>query len=282
MMADIGKLNTLKIAKAVEFGVYLDGDVLGEILLPKRYIPAGAQVGDRIEVFLYFDSDDRLIATTERPLARVGDFAYLKVAEVNPVGAFLDWGLPKNLLVPYREQGHPPMREGRSYCVFIYLDAASRRIAASAKLAKFFDPGPAPFVAGQEVDLLIYEATDLGWKAVVENSHPGILYRNEVFRELGPGQRVRGYISKIREDGKIDLRLDPPGYGKVAGLVETIIARLEASGGFLPVTDRSSPEEIADLFGASKKAYKMAVGALYKKRLISIEKAGLRLIAKKE
>jgi predicted RNA-binding protein (virulence factor B family) len=277
MMADIGKLNTLKIAKAVDFGFYLDGGVLGEILLPKRYIPAGAKVGDRIEVFLYFDSDDRLIATTEKPLAMVGDFAFLKVKAVNTVGAFLDWGLPKDLLVPFREQHRPQMREGISYCVFLYLDAASRRIAASAKLNKFFNPPPVPFAVGQEVGLLVYEKTELGYKAIVENSHPGVLYKNEVFREIVLGRHIRGYIHKIREDGKIDLRLDKPGYGKVGYLTEEILKQIAGQGGFLEVTDRSSPEAIAALFGASKKAFKMAVGALYKQRLIIIEKTGLRL-----
>ncbi|MCX6560770.1 MAG: S1-like domain-containing RNA-binding protein [Candidatus Aminicenantes bacterium] len=277
-MADIGKLNTLKIAKAVDFGIYLDGGVLGEILLPKRYIPAGAKVGDRIEVFLYFDSDDRLIATTEKPLAMVGDFAYLKVKAVNAVGAFLDWGLSKDLLVPFREQHRPQMREGHGYCVFLYLDAASRRIAASAKLSKFLNTLPVPFVVGQEVGLLIYEKTELGYKAIVENSHSGVLYKNEVFRDLALGQRIRGYIHKIREDGKIDLRLDKPGYGKVGYLTEAILKQIADHGGFLEVTDRSSPAEIAALFGASKKAFKMAVGALYKQRLITIEANGLRLV----
>ncbi len=259
-------------------GVYLDGGALGEILLPTRYIPAGAAPGDKIEVFLYFDSDDRLIATTEKPLAKVGEFACLKVKAVNQVGAFLDWGLPKDLLVPFREQGRPPLRVGQRSCVFIYLDAASRRIVASAKLGKFLDSAPPPFVADQEVDLLIIEQTDLGYKAIIENSHAGILYRNEVFRELEIGQRIRGYIHKIREDGKVDLRLDRPGYGKVSALTETILAKLVECGGYIEVGDRSSPETIKALFGSSKKAYKMAAGALYKQRRINIEKDGLRLL----
>jgi len=279
VLASVGKSTALRIVKTVSIGVYLDGGALGEILLPGRYVPPRAKPGDEIPVFLYFDSDDRLIATTETPLAQVGDFAWLKVVEVNPVGAFLDWGLPKHLLVPYREQGSPRLRAGRSYCVFIYLDAASRRIAASARLGRFFDDSPAPYVPGQEVGLLICEPTELGWKAVIDNARPGILYRNEVFREVEPGMRCRGYIHKVREDGKIDLRLDPPGYGKVALLAEAILVVLKENGGFLPVGDRSTPEEIGALFGASKKSFKMALGALYREHRIALEPGGIRIIS---
>jgi len=275
-MADIGKFNTLKIVKAVDFGVYLDGGDLGEILLPRRYAPPDAKIGDPIEVFLYFDSDDRLIATTEKPLAQVGDFAFLKVVAVNAVGAFLNWGLMKDLFVPFREQ-RPPMETGQNYVVFIYFDNASRRIVASAKLPKHLSKLPAPFQPGQAVNLLIYEKTDLGYKAIVENSYGGILYKNEVFRDLQPGQRVQGHVRKVREDGKIDLRLDKPGYGNVGDLTEAILSRLKANNGFLEVTDKSSPEVISAMFGTSKNAFKMAVGALYKKRLITIDDFGLTL-----
>lgn len=278
MLASIGKHVVLRIVKTVRMGVYLDGGALGEILLPTRYIPAGAAPGDKIEVFLYFDSDDRLIATTEKPLAKVGEFACLKVKAVNQFGAFLDWGLPKDLLVPFREQGPSPLRVGRRVCVFLYLDAASRRIAASAKLVKFLDDAPPPYAPGQEVDLLIIERTDLGFKAIVENAHAGVLYKNEVFRELEIGQRLRGYIHKIREDGKIDLQLERPGYGRVRLLTDVILAKLRESGGYLEVGDRSSPETIRELFGSSKKAFKMAIGALYKQRRLNIEKDGLRLL----
>jgi len=276
-MAEIGKFNTLRIAKTVDFGVYLNGGDLGEILLPRRYVPAGAKVGDVLEVFLYFDSDDRLIATTEKPLARIGDFAHLEAVAVNAVGAFLNWGLPKDLFVPFSEQ-RPPMKAGKKYVVFIYLDRASRRIVASAKIDKHLSKESAPFKPGQEVDLLIYGKSELGYKAVVENSHGGILYNNEVFRTLQPGDIVKGHIRKVRDDGKIDLRLDKPGFGNVGDLGEKILAALKANDGFLDVTDKSPAELIASLFGTSKNAFKMAVGALYKKRLITIDDFGITLV----
>ncbi len=276
-MAEIGKFNTLTIAKAVDFGVYLDGGELGEILLPRRYVPAGAKISDSVEVFLYFDSDDRLIATTEKPLARVGDFAFLEAVAVNAVGAFLNWGLPKDLLVPFGEQ-RPPMKAGEKYVVFLYFDNASRRIAATAKIDKHLSKLPPHFKPGQVVDLLVYGRTDLGTKAVVDNSHGGILYKNEVFRELQPGDRVKGYIRKVRDDGKIDLRLDKPGYGDVGDLADQILAALKANDGFLEVTDKSPAELIGRLFGTSKNAFKMAVGALYKKRLITLDEFGITLV----
>jgi uncharacterized protein len=279
-MADIGKYNTLKIAKAVDFGVYLDGGDLGEILLPRRYVPEGLKAGDSVEVFLYFDSDDRLIATTEKPLARVGDFAFLEVVAVNATGAFLNWGRPKGLLVPFSEQ-RPPMKAGKKYVVFIYFDNASRRIAATAKIDKHLSKQPAPFKSNQEVDLLIYAQTELGYKAIIDNSHGGILYKNEVFRELRSGDRVAGYIRKVRDDGKIDLRLDKPGYGGVGDLADQILAALKASHGFLEVTDKSSAEVIGRLFGTSKNAFKMAVGALYKKHLITLDAFGITLVDQK-
>jgi hypothetical protein len=277
-MPDIGRYNTLRIVKLREVGAYLDGGDLGEILLPRRYVPKNAQPGEAVEIFLYLDSEDRLIATTERPHAQVGEFACLQAVSVGPVGAFLDWGLPKDLLVPFVEQRRP-MVAGKRYCVHVYLDTASRRIAASAKLDKFLDLTPAPYREGQEVDLLIAGRTDLGYKAVVENAHWGVLYENEVFQPLSPGQRLKGFIKKIREDGKIDLRLDKPGYGKIEELAQAILRALEENEGYLEVNDDSSPQLIAGLFGASKKSFKMAIGALYKKRLITIGPDGIALVS---
>jgi hypothetical protein len=276
-MADIGKYNTLKIVKFTDFGVYLDGAELGEILLPRRYVRADLRVGDRVEIFLYLDSEDRLVATTEKPLALVGEFAHLKVKAVNDVGAFLDWGLSKDLLVPFREQ-RMPMAEGRSYFVFLYLDGASRRIVASARLNKFIDPASPAYAEGQEVDLLIVKRTELGFSAIINNSHWGVIYENEIFQDLSIGQKVKGFVKKVREDQKIDLRLQKSGYGKVLDLNERILQALRDNGGFLEITDHSAPEKIKDRFGTSKKAFKMAVGALYKRRLIALEDKGLRLI----
>lgn len=280
-MPSIGKYNKLVVVKELDFGMYLDGIELGEILLPKRYIPADTKIGDEIEVFLYFDSDDRIIATTEKPHAFVGEFALMRVKTVDKVGAFLDWGLMKDLLVPFREQ-KVDMEVGRSYIVYVYYDRPSNRIAASAKIPQFLDRIPPEYEPGQEVDLLIWQATDLGYKAIIENFHQGVLYANEVFQELSVGQRVKGYVKKIREDNKIDLSLFPIGYAKVEGNTDKIIEYLKKQGGYAPITDKTSPEIIYNLFGISKKTYKSAVGGLYKQGLITIEKEGLRLVEPKK
>jgi uncharacterized protein len=278
-MVEIGKLNKLKVVKEVDFGVYLDGEELGEILLPRRYLPKNCRLDDIVEVFVCLDSEDRIMATTEKPYAMVGQFALLKVASVNPVGVFLDWGLKKDLLVPFREQKQK-MEEGRSYIVFLYVDDETRRIAASAKLDKFLGKLPVDLQEGQEVDLLICNKTDIGYKAIVNNTYWGVLYQNEVFQTLKKGQSIKGFIKKIREDKKIDLCLYKPGYEKVDELSGKILAYLKKQGGFISVTDKSSPEIIYGLFGISKKTYKQAIGALYKKRLILFEDKGIRLIEK--
>lgn len=278
-MAEIGKLNELRVVKELDFGIYLDGGDLGEILMPKRYVPEGCKVDDMLEVFIYLDSEDRIIATTEKPYAMVDDFAILKVVAVNSAGAFLDWGLPKDLLVPFSEQ-RPVMKEGESYVVRIYLDLKTSRLAASSKLDKFLQNKPGSFQQGQEVELLLCDRTDLGWKAIVDNMSWGVLYENEIFQEVKKGQKIKGFIKKIRDDGKIDLCLQKPGYEKVDDISEMIITALKAQGGFIPVTDKSSPEIIQKLFGISKKTYKKAIGAIYKKKLITIEKDGIKLINK--
>jgi len=275
-MAEIGKLNSLQVVKELEFGVYLDGNDLGEILLPVRYVPEGVKTGDTVEVFIFLDSEDRIIATTQRPYATVGQFALLKVVSTGSAGAFLDWGLPKDLLVPFREQKQK-MEQDRSYIVFVYLDTKSSRIAASSRIERFLDKHPPGFKPGQEVSLLIYEQTDIGYKAVINNSHQGVLYKNEVFQPLAIGQTVKGYIKKVRDDSKIDLTLDKPGYEKIEDLSERILDELRRQGGFITVTDKSAPEIMYELFGMSKKTYKKAVGALYRKRLVTIEPDGIRL-----
>jgi hypothetical protein len=277
-MAEIGVLNNLRVVKEVDFGVYLDGGEHGEILLPRRYIPENCKVDDCVRVFIYPDSEDRLIATTEKPYAMAGDFALLKVVAVNSVGAFLDWGLPKDLLVPFSEQS-PIMEKGKSYIVRVYVDK-SNRIAGSARLDRYLDNDTGNFHANQEVELLICNQTDIGYKAIVNGTHWGVLYYNEVFQSLKRGQKTKGYIKKVRDDNKIDLCLQKPGYEKVDDITETILGVLKEQGGFISVTDKSPPEVIYKLFGVSKKTYKKAIGAIYRKRLITIENNGIKLISK--
>jgi len=278
-MAEIGVFNNLRVIKEVDFGVYLDGGEHEEILLPRRYVPENCKVDDNIRVFIYLDSEDRFIATTETPYAMVGDFALLKVVAVESVGAFLDWGLLKDLLVPYSEQSST-MEIGKSYIVRIYVDKQSNRIAATTRLDRYLDNEPGDFHAGQEVELLICNQTDIGYKAIINDTHWGVLYSNEVFQPLESGQKTKGYIKKVRDDKKIDLSLHRPGYERVDDITDTIINALKEQGGFISVTDKSSPETIYKLFGVSKKTYKKAIGAIYKKKLITIEDDGIKLISK--
>ncbi|OPZ95683.1 MAG: hypothetical protein BWY72_02008 [Bacteroidetes bacterium ADurb.Bin416] len=274
-MAILGKINPLKVVKQVDFGLYLDGGSDGEILLPKRYVPEGVEIGDTLPVFIYNDSEDRIIATTEKPLALVGEFAFLEVVEVSGPGAFLEWGLMKQLFVPFREQ-REPMVVGRSYPVFVYVDFESHRITASSKLARFIDTSRPELNDGDEVDLMVYQRTDLGWKAIVNQQYSGVLYENEVFQPLSIGQTLKGYIKQVRPDDKIDLMLQKPGFEKVDDFSKELYERLKGAGGFLAVTDKSPSELIYNLFGVSKKTFKKAVGDLYKKRLIVLEETGIR------
>lgn len=276
-MIQIGIYNFLTVIKEVDFGVYLEGGKFGEILLPGRYVPKDCKVDDIIKVFLYKDSEDRIIATTEKPYAKVGEFAFLKVVAVTEIGAFLDWGLLKDLFVPFREQKEKQMQEGKLYIVRIYLDEKTERITASAKLGKFLDKEPACYKEAEEVDLIICSKNDLGYKAIINDSHMGQIYKNEVFIPLDIGQKTRGYIKKIRDDGKIDLCLQKEGYEKIDGIAGNILEKLKDSGGFIALTDKSAPEFIYSMFGISKKTYKKSVGALLKKRLITINDNGIRL-----
>ncbi len=278
-MVEIGKLNTLPILRTTEFGLFLDGGELGDILLPKRYVPQTWEVGGSIEVFIMLDSEDRLTATTQKPYAMVDEFAYLRVVAVTGIGAFLDWGLPKDLLVPFREQ-KIKMSEGQSYMVRIYLDHASQRIAASSKLDKFLDKTDVKFEASEKVNLLICAQTDLGHKAIINGTHWGMIFHNEAFQPLNRGQHIEGFIKQVRDDGKIDLCLQKPGYEKVTDLTEIILQYLKKQGGFMPITGKSSPEEIYKQFGVSKKTYKQAIGALYKKRRIEFTDNGTKLVGK--
>ncbi|MBN2744243.1 MAG: GntR family transcriptional regulator [Marinilabiliaceae bacterium] len=276
-MAEIGKYNTLKIVKEVDFGVYLDGGTHGEILMPAKYVPAGCQPGDEVTVFVYTDSEDRPICTTETPLATVGEFALLRVKSVTSIGAFLNWGLLKDLFVPFNEQ-KAKMREGGKYLVYVYLDDESGRVVASAKIEKFLDNVIPTYEINQEVSLMVIGETDLGYTAIVNNLHTGLLYASEVFEYLEPGQRITGYVKKVREDEKIDLILHKPGYEKIDKISSDILDVIRKNGGFIPVNDKSDAEMIYDTFGISKKSFKKAIGALYKQRLIVIEAEGVRLV----
>ena len=276
-MLTIGQTYTLDVVKAVEFGFYLDAKNLGEILLPVRYAPQDLVEGDAIDVFLYMDSEDRYVATTLQPKVSIDQFAYLKVVDVNKVGAFLDWGLTKDLFVPFAEQ-HRPMEVDHSYLVYVYLDRVHQRITASSKIDKFLDDEkPHSFKPQQPVDLIIANSTNLGFKAIINHSHWGVLYANEVHQRLSFGQYKKGFIKHIRPDGKIDLSLQG-GQETRDKYAKIILIYLNKQGGFAPVHDKSDPQLISDLFGMSKKAFKKAIGGLYKERIISIEKDGIRLI----
>jgi predicted RNA-binding protein (virulence factor B family) len=275
-MADVGKFNRLKVVKQVDFGVYLDGDELDTILLPQRYVPEGCEIGDWLDVFLYFDSDDLLIATTEKPKAQIGDCEMLKVVDINHAGAFMDWGLPKDLLVPYNEQ-QKPMEVGYSYVVHVYHDQNSDRIAASTKLSHYLDEEPVWLKPRQSVQLLIAGRTDLGYKAVIDNKYLGLIFRADAYRPLKIGERLPGFVKTVRKDGKIDLIISQGGLQADHDLSEQIIAHLQQSGGVSELTDKSDPEAIYRAFKVSKKKYKQALGTLYKSKRILISSTKIEL-----
>jgi len=275
-MISIGKTYELDVVKAVEFGFYLDAGDLGEVLLPLKYAPSDLVEGDSIEVFLYLDSEDRPVATTQKPKAKVGEFAYLTVVDNTKVGAFLDLGLEKDVLVPFAEQ-HRPMEVGNSYLVYIFV-GIDGRIIASSKIDKFLDDErPHNFKPQQAVDLIIANSTDLGYKAIINHSHWGVLYKNEVHQRLSFGQYKKGFIKYIRPDGKIDLSLQG-GQETRDKYAKIIVNHLRKQDGFAPVHDKSDPQLISDVFGMSKAAFKKAIGGLYKQRIISIEKDGIHLL----
>ena len=275
-MVEIGYYYDLDVVKKVDFGFYLDAEELGTVLLPIKYAPDDLAVGDEIEVFLYLDSEGLPIATTQEALAVVGQFAYLKVVDTTDVGAFLDWGLDKDLLVPFAEQ-HRPMELGKSYLVYLYVNGADGRIVASSKIDKFIDDeSPHDYKPKEAVDLIIANSTDLGFKAIINHSHWGVLYKNEVFSRLSFGQSIKGFIKHVRPDGKIDLTLQG-GRETRDKHSQIILSHLEENDGFAAVHDKSDPKLILDLFGMSKASFKKTIGGLYKKRMITIEKDGIRL-----
>ncbi|QTH63421.1 GntR family transcriptional regulator [Psychrosphaera ytuae] len=279
-MIEVGKTNTLTVTKMMDFGAYLDGENLGEILLPRKHEPDNIDVGDELEVFVYLDSEDRPVATTQKPKVEVGQFAYLEVKDTNRVGAFLDWGLDKDLMVPYGEQ-HRPLEVGKKVLVYVYLDKIDQRPTASSKVDKFLqDENQGTFKPNQAVSLIIANSTDLGYKAIINHSHYGLLFKQDVFRRLSFGQSIKGFIKRIRQDGRIDLTLEG---GKVTRDkdAEVIKRFLEKEGGFAAVHDKSDPELIKKLFGMSKGAFKKTIGAMYKSGDITIEKTGIRLTTEK-
>jgi predicted RNA-binding protein (virulence factor B family) len=276
-MVMIGRINNLTVIKMREYGAHLDGGEDGDVILPIKSVPAKCQPGDEVEVFVYVDREDRLRATTRKPKAVAGQFAKFPVVARSSGGAYLDWGMQKDLFVPKSEQ-LVKMEEGRSYVVFITLDEKTDRIVASSKLDKYLSQQPPEYSEGEEVDLIIYDRTDLGYKALINQTHGGMLYRNEVFRKLEIGQELKGYIKKIREDFKIDLSLQQAGYKAVDDTTKTILETIKDHGGRIAVTDKSPPEEIYALFGVSKKVFKKAIGGLYKRRLISIDPKGIKLV----
>mgnify|MGYP000648539577 FL=1 len=276
-MAQVGRFNKLEVIKEVDFGVYLDGGELDSILLPQRYVPEDCEVGDWIDVFLYFDSEDLLIATTEKPRVEVGRCEMLKVIDINNAGAFMDWGLPKDLLVPYSEQ-LKPMEVGYSYVVYAFHDQDSDRIAASTRLQDYLAEESLWVKPRQAVDLLIAGRTDLGYKAVINDQYLGLIFRDDAFRPLKVGERLPGFIKSIRSDGKIDLVISQGTLQGDHDLGEQIIERLRASDGVSTLTDKSQPDEIYRAFKVSKKKYKQALGSLYKSKRILLSAEKIQLV----
>jgi predicted RNA-binding protein (virulence factor B family) len=277
-MALLGRINTLAVVRDTPQGLYLDGGALGEVLLPGRLVPRGLRVGGQIEVFLHRDSEDRLVATTERPKACVGEFACMRVKDLHErAGAFLDWGLAKDLLLPYREQ-RPKVRVGDDVVVAVILDPDTDRIIATTYLSRHLSKEPARYAPGDAVDLLVCGETDLGYNAIVDGRFRGLLYHTNLAGPLRHGARMRGFVKSVREDGKIDLSLDEAGYARVHPLAERILAELERVGGRLNLDDDSDPEAIRDRFGVSKKAFKQALGSLYRARRIAFLSPGIQLV----
>lgn len=275
----LGEMNTMTVVKEVDFGMYLDGNDEGEILLPSRYVPKGCKVGDTLDVFVYLDQDERPVATTLSPKAMVGEFAYLEVAWVNQYGAFLDWGLMKDLFCPFREQ-KMRMVKGNSYVVYVHLDKESYRIVASAKVEHFLSDERPPYKHGQEVDILVWQKTDLGFKVIIDNKFGGLIYKDQIFKYIHSGDRMKAYINTVRPDGKIDLTLQPTGLRQTKEFSETLLEYLKSNNGYCNLGDKSDAEEIYERFNVSKKTFKKAVGDLYKRKLINIAEKSITLVEK--
>ncbi|GAK83210.1 hypothetical protein JCM19238_758 [Vibrio ponticus] len=276
-MINVGQVNHLEVVKQADFGVFLDAGEFGTTLLPKRHVPEGVEVGQFIDAFLYFDSDNQLVATTETPIAQVGEWGLMKIEGISSTGAFANWGIKeKDLLVPFSEQ-RGRLAAGQTILVYVYTDRASGRIVGTTKFNKLLDKTPANYTRNQQVDLLIAERSDLGYKAIVNGEHWGVIFNSDVFGKLFIGKKMKGYIKAVREDGKIDLSLQKVGVAKMDDLSSKVIELLEKKGGFLPLNDKSSPDEIFAAFRTSKGTFKKTIGGLYKLGKITIEKDGIRL-----
>ena len=276
MNIKLGKYNQLEVVKSVDFGVYLNGGDDGEILLPTRYVPENCRPGDVLNVFIYLDNEERLIATTLQPYVQVGEFACLEVAWVNEYGAFLDWGLMKDLFVPFREQ-KMKMQKGHRYVVHAHLDEDSYRIMASAKIERYLSKDMPSYQPGEEVEIMVWQKTDLGYKVIVDNRFGGLVYQREIFQTLEPGMKMQAFVRQVREDGKIDLTLQKDGFQKVDDFSSVLLQYIKDQGGHTAFNDKSAAEDIYETFGVSKKTFKKAVGDLYKKRLILLVEDGIRL-----
>ncbi|MBM6669364.1 GntR family transcriptional regulator [Phocaeicola coprophilus] len=279
MHVRLGRYNQLEVVKEVDFGVYLDGGDDGEILLPARYVPEDCQQGDMLNVFIYLDNEERLVATTLTPYAQVGDFACLEVAWTNQYGAFLDWGLMKDLFVPFREQKNK-MEKGERYVVHVHLDEDSYRIMASAKVERYLSNDMPPYHPGDGVEILVWQRTDLGYKVIVDNRFGGLIYATDVVRPLSTGTKTEAYVRQVRPDGKIDIVLQPDGPRKVDDFAEVLLDYIRQHDGFTTFQDKTPAEDIYATFGVSKKTFKKAVGDLYKKHLVTLEEGGIRLCEK--
>ncbi|WP_234493754.1 S1 RNA-binding domain-containing protein [Vibrio maritimus] len=276
-MINIGRTNQLEVIKEADFGWFLDGEDYGSILLSKKHAPEGVAIGDKVDVFIYFDADNQVVATTDTPIAQVGEWGLMKVEGINSVGAFANWGIKeKDLLIPFSEQ-RGRLSEGKTILVYVYTDKASGRIVGTTKFNKLLDKKPARYQRNEQVDLLIAERSDLGYKAIVNGQHWGMIFPSDVIGKLFVGKKLKGFIKQIREDGKIDLSLQKVGVAKMDDLSEKILSLLEKKGGFLPLSDKSTPEAIFAAFKTSKGTFKKSIGGLYKQGKISIEKDGIHL-----
>ncbi len=277
-MLKIGQYQTLEILRHTPPGLFL-GDAEGhEVLLPNKYVPRDFAIGDTLEVFVYLDFDERIVATTIRPYITLHEFALLEAKDVSKIGAFLDWGLEKDLFVPFKEQLYK-IKPGKSYLVFMYEDESTGRLVASQKIRKFLDNEVLTVDEGDEVDLIIGDATDLGMNAIVNGKHLGLIYHDEIFRKLSLGERLKGYVKKIREDHKLDISIEKPGYANIEPNAQKIIDKLNKCNGFITLNDNSDPEEIKDMLGMSKKTFKKALGLLYKQKLVTLHPDGIRIVS---